>query len=284
MSLQIRQLSYALGAEILGVDLREEFDEQTFKEMHAAFLQYSVLLFRKQPLTREQHLAFSKRFGAIEDHDQLVSHVIKDPAYRELVINKSPAPAATVWHSDRSFTCVPTMATTLRAIQIPDVGGDTMFSNMYLAYETLSDGMKKLIADVYAIHPSAKLRLDHSTPERLAESQRRNPPVAQPVVRVHPETGRKSLYIEEKVKQLVGMTLPESEPLVQFLCKHAARPQFVFRHQWEKDDLIMWDNRCTNHIAVADYDRSQIRHTEKTCVAGTPSGYAYTGPLEVSYF
>jgi taurine dioxygenase len=291
MSLQICPLSYALGAEVTGIDIRNPLDDNTFREVHTAFLEYCVLLFRGQPLTQEQHIAFSRRFGEV-DHKISAERILRDdgslpsriPKYPEILMNKSPANAALVWHSDRSFTLVPAMASLLRGIELPEVGGDTMFSNMYLAYETLSEGMKKLIASVDAVHPGAKSRLDDSTPERLAETKRLNPPVAQPLVRVHPETGRKSLFVEEKVKQLVGMTSEESGPLIRFLCEHAARPQFVYRHVWQKGDLIMWDNRCTNHIAVGDFDRTRIRHTEKTCVRGTPSGYVYDGPVEVSHY
>ena len=157
----------------------------------------------------------------------------------------------------------------MRAVEVPDVGGDTMFANMYLAYDTLSERMKKLIAGLHGVHLPG-----------TAQSRRTIPPIAQPLVRVHPETGRKALYVGEKVSLLVGMTAEESRPLLQFLCRHAARPQFVYRHQWCKDDLLMWDNRCTNHIALGDFDRTQLRHMERATVNGTPSGYVYEGPLQ----
>src|SRR5262249_27397115 len=140
-------------------------------------------------------------------------------------------------------------------------------------------GMKDLIADLYAIHPGGSRRVEAASPERLAEARRLSPPIAQPVVRVHPESGRKALYLTEKIKQFVGFTPDESKPLLDFLCRHATRPQFVYRHRWLKDDLVMWDNRCTMHIAVNDYDHSQTRHMERTTVLGTPSGYVYEGPV-----
>ena len=176
------------------------------------------------------------------------------------------------WHSDLSFTPVPSLGSLLRGITIPPVGGDTMFTNMYLAYDTLSDGMKKMIADLHGIHTGSRKIVDLSS-DRAVEQRKLNPPIAQPVVRTHPETGRKALYIGEKVSCFVGMTEEESRPLIDYLVKHATRPQFVYRHQWRKNDIVLWDNRCTMHIALGDYEDGEIRHLERTTVKGTPSGY-----------
>jgi len=285
MSLKIRQLSYAMGAEIIGVDIRKPMDDQTFEEVHAAFLKYCVLLFRGQEFTRQQFIAFSESFGELEDEDKILRHAVnvKDKEDIKILTAKFPVPVSESWHSDKNNKLVPTMATLLRAIEVPDVGGDTMLSNQYLAYETLSEGMKKLIDKLDGIYPGSKGRLDESTPERLAETMRVNAPVAQPLARVHPETGRKSLFLGERVKKIVGMTEEESKPLLDFLMQHSSRPQFVYRHVWQKNDLLMWDDRCTNHMAVGDYDRTQVRHTERTCVVGTPSGFIYDGPLTVKY-
>src|SRR5262249_4329939 len=155
---------------------------------------------------------------------------VKDAEDIKILTAKAPEPPSQTWHSDRNFMLVPAMATLFRTIEVPDVGGDTMFSNQYLAHETLSDGMKQLIDKLDGIYPGGKGRLDESTPERLAETMRINAPVAQPLARVHPETGRKSLFIAERVKKIVGMTEEESKPLLEFLLEHSARPQFVYRH------------------------------------------------------
>lgn len=275
MGLGIRRLSYNLGAEIMGIDIRMPLDDSGFGEIHSKFLEYSILLFRGQPLTREQHVAFSRRFGDLDKNDVIRNDAQlrnKDPVLPEISVNKpgpNPKPSdysGEYWHSDRSNTSTPALASLLRAVEIPPVGGDTMFSNLYLAYETLSDGIKKLIEGLHGVHAPVKV-------------QTTNPPLlAHPLVKVHPETGRKSLYIGDKVKQFVGMTPEESAPLIEFLCKHAARPQFVYRHQWQNDDLLIWDNRCTNHCALGDYDKTQNRHMERTTVKGAPSGYVYDGP------
>ena len=118
------------------------------------------------------------------------------------------------------------------------------------------------------------------TPERAAEMKRLNPPVAQPLVKIHPETGRKALYVGEKVKLIAGLTPEESKPLIQYLCRHATRYEFFYRHQWRRHDLLMWDNRCTMHIALGDFDETQLRHMERTTVMGIPSGYVYEGTVD----
>jgi taurine dioxygenase len=290
MPLQIRRLSHTLGAEISGIDLRKPLDEKSFHAIHTAFLEHCVLLFRGQPLTREQHVAFSRWFGDLAKYeDKSAAKRVPDFPEIYLVVSK-PKPngepsteryTGADWHTDHSHLPAPAQASLLRSVQIPEVGGDTQFANMYFAYDTLSDGMKKLLDGLYGVHMEGVAVIDHSTPERYAESRRRNLSTAHPIVRVHPETGRKALYVSEQVKLLVGMTPGESKPIIQYLTRHATRPQGVYRHVWQKDDLVMWDNRCLMHIALADYDRAKVRHMERTTVNGTAAcGYAYDGPLE----
>ena len=280
MPITVRPLSYALGAEIQGVDLAKPLSNSEFDRILSTFLQSGILLFRGQKITREQHIAFSRRFGELDTHDALPrdSH----PDYPELLLvtnipkdNGKPSDSKYTgqqWHSDMSFTPVPALGSLLRGITIPPVGGDTMFANMYMAYDALSDGMKKMIAGLHGIHTGSR-KVDDPNSDRQMEQKKINPPIAQPVVRAHPETGRKALYIGEKVSCFVGMTAEESKPLIDYLCKHATRPQFVYRHQWRADDIILWDNRCTMHIALGDYPDGEIRHLERTTVKGTPSGY-----------
>ena len=280
MSISVRPLSYALGAEIAGVDLAKPLSNSEFDQIHRTFLERGILLFRDQKITREQHIAFSRRFGELDRHDSLPRD--RHPDYPELLLvtnipEKDGTQSASKytgqqWHSDMSFTLEPSLGSLLRGIIIPPVGGDTMFTNMYMAYDALSDGMKKLIEPLHAIHTGRRKVLDANT-EREKEQKKLNPPIAQPVVRVHPETGRKALYIGEKVSCLAGMTEEESRPLIDYLVKHATRPQFVYRHQWKQDDIVLWDNRCTMHIALGDYADGETRHLERTTVKGTPSGY-----------
>jgi len=257
--------------------------ESTFGEIYEAFLAHGILLFRDQDVTREQHIEFSRRFGALDRHEALPRD--RHPDYPELLmVTNEPksdgSPSDTKytgrqWHSDMSFTTAPSLGSLLKSYAVPEVGGDTLFANMYLAYDTLSAGMKKLIAGLHGIHLSGTRKLANDTTgvTRAEEQKRINPPVAQPVVRVHPETGRKALYIGEKVKRFDGMTEEESEPLIDYLVRHATRPEFLYRHQWRKNDILAWDNRCVMHQALGDFDEAQLRHMERTTVLGTPSGY-----------
>lgn len=280
MEIKLRPLSYALGAEVCGIDVGKPMSESVFGNIHRAFLDHGILLFRDQHISREQHIDFSRRFGELDRHEALPRD--RHPQYPELlmVTNEPKADGKPgdgkytghLWHSDMSFTPQPSLGSLLRSISIPPVGGDTMFANMTKAYEGLSDGMKKLIADVDGIHVGKRKIVDLS-PERAAESARLNPPIAQPVVRVHPETGRKALYIGEKVECFVGMTPEESRPIIDFLIRHATQPKYTYRHQWRANDIVIWDNRCTMHAALGDYEDSEPRHMERTTVLGTPSGY-----------
>jgi len=283
VALQLRKLSYALGAEVCGVDVAQPMGEQAFGEIYRAFLEHGILLFRGQDITREQHIDFSRHFGELDRHEALPRD--RHPQYPELLmVTNEPKPDGSPsdtkytgrqWHSDMSFTLAPALGSVLRCFSVPEVGGDTLFANMYRAYDALSDGMKKLIADLHGIHLSGtrKLANDNTGVVRAEEQKRLNPPIAQPVVRVHPETGRKALYIGEKVKRFDGMTEEESRPLIEYLVRHATKPEFVYRHQWRADDILVWDNRCTMHQALGDFDETQLRELERTTVLGTPSGY-----------
>lgn len=283
MGVKLRKLSYALGAEICGVDVSKPMGETAFGEIYRAFLANNLLLFRDQDITRSQHIEFSRRFGELDRHEALPRD--RHPDYPELLmVTNEPKPDGSPsdtqytgrqWHSDMSFTTAPSLGSLLKSYAVPEVGGDTLFANMYLAYDALSGGMKKLIAGLHGIHLSGtrKLANDNTGVVRAEEQKRINPPVAQPVVRVHPETGRKALYIGEKVKRFDGMTEEESKPIIDYLVRHATRPDFVYRHQWRKNDILAWDNRCTLHQALGDFDETQLRHMERTTVLGTPSGY-----------
>jgi len=283
MALKLRPLSYSLGAEVCDIDVSRNMAEEEFGEIYRAFLDHGILLFRNQRITREQHIDFSRRFGELDKHDALPRD--RHPQYPELLmVTNEPKPDGSPsdskytgrqWHSDMSFTLVPSLGSLLRCVNAPPVGGDTLFANMYVAYDALSDGMKKLLEGLHGIHLSGtrKIANDNTGVTRAVEQKRLNPPVAQPVVRVHPETGRKALYIGEKVGRFDNMTAEESRPLIDYLCRHATRPEFVYRHNWRENDIVVWDNRCTMHCALGDFDETKLRHLERTTVLGTPSGY-----------
>jgi len=280
MALKLRKLSHALAAEVCELDLSRPLSEALFDEIYQAFLKYGVLLFRDQDISREQHIAFSRRFGELDTHDALPRD--RHPEHREImVVTNEPKADGTPsdskyigrrWHTDMSFTLVPSLGSLLRCIAIPEVGGDTMFANTCLAYENLSSGMQGIVGNLHAIHATGSRPVVDIADD--VERKRLNPPVAQPVVRVHPETGKKALYLGEvRVTRFDNMTPEESAPLIAYLNRHATRPEFVYRHQWRKNDIVIWDNRCTMHLALADFDHTQRRRMERTTVLGTPSGY-----------
>ncbi|HYC46875.1 MAG TPA: TauD/TfdA family dioxygenase [Burkholderiales bacterium] len=283
MSIKLRRLSFSLGAEVCDIDCAAPMSESDFGEIYQAFLDHCILLFRNQNITREQHLELSRRFGELDRHDAFPSD--RHPQYPELmVVTNDPAPDGTPsvsrytgrrWHTDLSQTLAPSTGSLLRCWRAPEIGGDTLFANMYAAYDARSPGMQKLIADLHAVHYAGDRKLDNTNADRAhADEQRRiSPPVAHPVVRVHPETGRRAIYLGEKVKRFDGMTEEESRPLIDWLNRHATRSEFVYRHQWRPNDIVLWDNRCTMHQALGDYDPSQSRYMERSTIVGTPLGY-----------
>lgn len=286
MALELIPLAYRLGAQALNLDLSQPLPDDTIADIRRAFLDHDgLLLFRDQRLTREQHIAFSRRFGELDTHDVVPKD--RHPEYHELLIvankpvvngQESDQAIGVTWHSDLVSSLRPALGSLLRAVQMPPAGGDTMFTNMYAAYDALSQAMKDMIKDLHAVYMRER---KGGSAEWLAEHRSLNPPVAQPVVRTHPETGRKALYIGETARFFEGMTQAESRPLMDFLVKHATQPQFVYRHRWQTNDLLMWDNRCTMHLALGDYDHSKLRHLERTTIMGTRSGHISTAPLKV---
>jgi len=280
MDIKTSPLSFGLGLKVTGVDLSDKLTDEDITAIHRIFLESNgLVLFSNQILTREQHIALSRRFGELDTHDAVP--LDRHPEYPELLMVSNAARSADggvgngrsigqVWHSDLAPSLRPALGSLLRAVDVPPVGGDTMFANMYAAYDELSNGMQMMIADLHGVHHRERKNV---SAEWLAENRRLNPPVAQPVVRVHPETGRKALYIGEAVKSFEGFTEEESRPLIDFLVRHATQPRFVYRHRWQQNDLLMWDNRCTMHLALGDYDMTHRRHMERTTIVGTPSGH-----------
>ena len=286
MALQVRRLSNTLGAEIIELDMARPLDAAGVTEVRQAFLTYGILLFRNQAITPAQHIAFSRHFGELDQHETLPRD--RHPEYPELlmVTNRpkgSGAPSDSrytgrKWHSDMSFTLHPSMASLLHGRELPEVGGDTLFANMTAAYDALSGTMKSVIESLHGVHTMGRVIPD-ATPDRIRLDRELNPPISQPLVRIHGETGRKALYIGEKVELIEGMSRDESQPLIDFLCGHAQRHEFTYRHQWRKNDVLMWDNRCTMHIALADFDQSQLRELFRTTIVGEPSGHPYQASL-----
>lgn len=280
-TLQVRRLSNALGAEVAGVDLSQPLDAGTVDTIRDLWHEHLVLLFREQSITPAQHVAFSRHFGDLDANEANPFYRLEEQPEILQITNRmrdgKPSETRNVgrnWHSDLSYTSHPAKGSLLWCDEKPEVGGDTMFTNMYLAYETLSEKMREILDDLWAVHDISLVKgIGERDPAKVAEMKRISPPIAHPVVRVHPDTGRKALFVSERVHKFVGMTYEESRPILDYLCEHAVQPEFVYRHQWRVHDLLMWDNRCTMHLALADFDQTKPRHMLRTTLLGDPMGY-----------
>jgi taurine dioxygenase len=270
--LRVRRIAYALGAEVRGVDLKRALDDDAIAEIRQAWLEHLVLCFPGQDLSYHEVLAFARRFGEPGRVGKAIP--LSDSPYITFVtekpVNGRPwdgVKGGEVWHTDKSYTPHPSAGSFLHCKEIPEAGGDTMFANQYMAYETLSPTMREIIDRLSAIH-DASLRL-----RKFGDVKRPEDAPEHPVVRVHDETGRKALYIGHFVRQIVGMTEEESRPLLDFLKEHAVRYEFTYRHRWTVNDLLMWDNRCMLHLALFDYDlQHDPRFMVKCEVLGPKSG------------
>lgn len=280
MALKIRRLSNALGAEILELDLARPLSADQVADVKQAFLDHQVLLFRNQDLQPAQQIAFSRLFGELDIHP-FTKYTLPEHPEILLITNHlmdgKPSDTRNTgrqWHSDLTFTPCPALGSLLYCREIPEVGGNTMFANMYQAYDDLSPAYREMIDGLWAVHDMAIGRdLKNRDPKYMEEMRRKNPPVAQPVVRVHPETGRKALYVNPMVtRNIEHMTDEESRPILEYLFEHASTYEYTYRHEWRVNDLLMWDNRCTSHIALADYDHSSPRHMMRTQIHGEPIG------------
>lgn len=279
MDLIVTPLSSGLGAQIEGLDLARPLDRETSAWLREQWLEHLVLLFRGQTLSDEQFMAFSRSFGALHRHDNYAGE-LRHPTHPELLIVKAKSVAGKEirfgqqWHSDMSFTTQPAMASILYCRRLPPVGGDTMWANMYKAYDTLSETMKRILDGLEAVHDLTNGRSHRGDPAEIRETnRRRNPPVRQPIVRIHPETGRKALFVSEWMcPRIVGMSEDEGRAILEMLFRHSTQPEFVFRQRWKVDDVLLWDNRCTVHMALRDYAPDFPRELLRTSLVGTPSG------------
>ena len=283
----IRRLGYALGAEVTGLDLKRPLDDDAAARLRAAWLEHIVLCFPGQDLEPGEQLAFCARFGELDDPMNVGALPGRpDFPFLQLIVNQPVtvqgqvlrSSFASEWHSDTSYSDEPATGSFLLAKALPDAGGDTMFANAYLAYETLSPAMQRLVDGLEGVHDTT-LQGDFArqNPEVQAAKRKRHPPVVHRVVRIHPETGRKALYVGNRLRFFVGMTEEETRPLRDFLNAHMTRYEFVYRHRWTVNDLLMWDNRCSMHYAVQDYDRSQLRRLQRCSLRPPKTGYLYAG-------
>ncbi|CAG4913378.1 TauD/TfdA dioxygenase family protein [Paraburkholderia saeva] len=276
----VERYTPTIGAEIQGVDLRDPLDDATYAALRRALLKYKVLFFRDQDISPAQHVAVAKRFGELEIHPAFPHH----PDHPELVIlgrNDTKRGRENLYHSDVSWREVPSMGSMLRCVQCPDVGGDTIWINMVAAYENLPEDVKARIANLKAAHDFLPL-FGISIPEDQHASMREKfPPVEHPVVRIHPETGEKILYVNEAFtthlsnygrvtmkEYRVGFDYKLAEmDLLQYLFRQAQAPEYQVRLKWQPNTIAFWDNRSCQHYAVQDYFPAP-RHMMRATVIG----------------
>ncbi|MFN0300652.1 MAG: TauD/TfdA dioxygenase family protein [Burkholderiales bacterium] len=257
-TLGIQRIAGALGAEISGVDLREPIDDALMARIRAVWLEHLVIFFRDQALTTGQFLAFAKRIGQVIEYP----FVKGLPDFPEVIpvvkLEHERVNFGGLWHSDTTYLETPPMASMLIALEVPPFGGDTLFANMYAAFEALSPGMQAMLQTLKGVSSSAKADASRTREDRIktdARAEARNEYVAEhPVVRTHPETGRKALYVNVgHTIRFQDMTEEESAPLLQFLFKHQVRPEFTCRFSWRPGSIALWDNRCAQHNPINDY-------------------------------
>ena len=255
---ELRPVAGALGAEIAGIDLSEELDSDTIAAIRAAWLDHLVIFFRSQCLSPERLLGFARRFGEAIEYP-FIKGIEGFPEITPVVkLEHERVNFGGLWHSDTAYLERPPMATMLIAREVPPFGGDTLFANMYLAYETLSTGLRRLLDGLVAVNSSAKADVTKTREDRLRDGARtdakREYTAEHPVVRTHPETGRKALYVNGgHTVRFRDMTEAESAPLLQYLSAHQQRPEFTCRFRWQPGSIAFWDNRCAQHNPINDY-------------------------------
>ncbi len=275
----IKAFDAPLGAEVLGLDLSRPVSADDFARLHRAHLDHHVLVFRDQNITPRQQVAFSRRFGPLQIHVLRQFQLASDPEV--LVIsnireNGQPiglGDAGHFWHSDLSYKETPSLGSMLHAQELPAIGGDTLFANQHTAWDSLPDDLKRAVAGLTA---------EHSYLARYEDLRKRNPwrpaltqaqidevkPVVHPVVRTHPETGRKALFVSEHfTTRIVGLPEDESRALLDALFDHGTRPEHIYRHRWQPQDMVFWDNRSLMHLA-AGCPEDQRRKLYRTTIEG----------------
>lgn len=272
-NIEIRPLSGALGAEILGIDLAEDLSEGVFAKIRQAYHNYGVIFFHEQNLTPERHIAFAERWGEINvnrffnrvEGFPMIAEVRKEPEQKEII--------GSIWHTDHSYDLAPAMGSILYAHEVPTTGGDTLFASMYRAYETLSDGMQNMLQELKAVHSSRHVfgvGYRNDLKDRFGNQGQATQDAMHPVVINHPETGHKALYVNPTfTTRFDGWTEEESKPLLDYLYSHAARAEHTCRFRWSKGSIAFWDNRATWHKAINDYP-GQRRLMHRITIEGVP--------------
>ncbi|EGD53494.1 TauD/TfdA dioxygenase family protein [Gordonia neofelifaecis] len=254
-----------IGAYIEGVDLAD-IDDELHAELHRALLEFKVLFFRDQSLTGPQHISLARRWGSVEVNDFFPNGEAQEIS--RLAKGDMSVGTENVWHSDTSFRKDPSMASILRAVEVPPVGGNTVWADMAAAYDNLPEPVKEKIEGLRAIHTFTKSWGLAMSAEQVEAMSKIHPPIAHPIVRTHPETGRRLLYVNEPfTSEIVGLPKGDGDQLLDYLMFQARTPEYQIRFQWEPNSVAIWDNRSTQHYAVNDYFPHR-RVMERVTVAG----------------
>jgi taurine dioxygenase len=276
--LKTKALAGALGAEITGLDVSRPLSNSHRAAMNAAFSDHKVLVIRDQTLTPDSLFAFSKLWGAPHFYPYMTGLEEQPEVFEIHTAPDAQRVFGNRWHSDQMYDPNPVKVTMLYAKELPPVGGDTLFSNLETAYDGLSEGMKSMLSGLKIYCDSAdksryggKSREDWYAADGMGKKlhEEETPPVVavHPLIRTHPETGRKCLYIGDQAQRFDGMTAEESKPLIDYLMTYIQRPEFTCRVRWEPGSLVLWDNRCTCHYAIADY-AGHTRRMHRVIIAG----------------
>jgi alpha-ketoglutarate-dependent taurine dioxygenase len=262
------RLSAAAGVEITGIDVAQPLAPEPKAHILRAFRDHHVVVFPGQALTREQQYAFAQNLGEVEPHGgkrRPVAHVIANLDQDGKPVDRSSSPVSNYrWHTDKSWRAVPPMATMLYGVELPPAGGDTEFANTRMAYDALPPETRERIAGLRVVFRWG------ATGGESVVAMRQDPPIDHPLVRTHPETGHKALYLGNHASHILGMPEAEGRALLEELLQHTTQQQFVYTHRWCKGDLVIWDNRCLLHRAVANYEMSRYRRVlHRSVVRGT---------------
>lgn len=270
--IRIRPVSPVIGAEVSGIDLSRPVRSEVLAQLQSALADHLVLFFRDQAITQEQHTTFGRYFGDLHIHPAAP----KDAEHPEVLVIRADSTvtfvAGSEWHSDVSCDPEPPMGSILRIVELPAVGGDTLFANMYAAFEGLSAAMQKMLCGLTAVHEGEQYYRDRYGSGTLRDDT--HPVAEHPLIRTHPVTGRPALYVNEGFTTGIKELSPaESDAMLSFLFRHIAQPQFHCRFQWRKDSMAFWDNRCTQHLAIWDY-WPETRRGYRITVKGDKPFYA----------
>jgi len=250
----VRRMAGAIGAEIGGVKLRPDLPDGVIAELRRLWLEHLVLFFRNQELTPQELAAVARRFGEVV-HYPFLKGLDEAPGVIQVAkLEHETVNFGGLWHSDTAYLAEPPMASMLIAREVPPHGGDTLFASLYAAYDALSDGMKQMLAPLRAVNSSSKAEKSRTREDRGPNEAHRVLEAEHPVVRTHPETGRKALYVNGgHTLRFVGMTDAESAPLLEYLFAYQVQPEFTCRFHWEPGSTAFWDNRCALHNPINDY-------------------------------